>query len=280
MGRGRFGEKIEINGGQDRLASQTFGTVIMQAANDKLQEKLNQLNLKLSKLPPGFADAVNQPKTSKEKAKMDEEQEIINNITAKLEKHVPQQAIDNLNNDLASSKLNVQITPIDISPSQKFADNTAVLSNAINLLSGSLTGINFNPCLVSIDVAGISANIFGASFQPHLIDIEPAVSSLQAYGINLQPTILSVTPNGVQLGPGGVNVQPTLIAVAPVSSEHSVFTACAALLLAVNVLCKMTLEHSLGVCHADGGVDSAHRDQHYTKPCTGWIDWIQQQSCR
>lgn len=129
---------------------------------------------------------------------MDREQQKIDRITARLTKHVSQEKLDKLNEELASSKLNLQVDPVNISPSQKFANNAAVLNTAIQLLSGSVTGINFAPCVFSASISGIGASFLGTSFNPHLIDIEPAVSSMQAYGINLQPAMLSVTPNGTK----------------------------------------------------------------------------------
>jgi hypothetical protein len=171
----------------------------LQAANDALNEKLEKLNLKFAKLPPGLEDKLNAPKTHLEKKKQDKEQKIVDKITAKLTAGINQTKLDALNEKLGSSKANLEFMPVDIGVSKKFENGAAIISSSLSVLLAEANGIVFNPCVFSSEVFGVFAGAAGIQFSPRLIDIEPVGIVAGVTGINIQPSMLFVGPAGDSL---------------------------------------------------------------------------------
>lgn len=166
-----------------------------QEANDALNAKLQKLNLKFSKLPPGFEEEVNKPKSKQKKKAQDLEAAIADNLTEKLTV-ISKEKLQKIKDELGSSVVNAEYTPVDISPSKKFENGAAVISSEITRLQAQVQGINFNPCVFSTSIQGISASVNGASFSPRLIDIEPQAVVVTGTGIDVQPALMVVTPVG------------------------------------------------------------------------------------
>lgn len=97
---------------------------------------------------------------------------------------------------LAASKLNAHLRIGVVNPEQKFADHASLIHDTIVGLSAHATGVNFNPCLISVRARGFQASVTGFNFVPSLVEIQPNLHLTQMMGINIQPSLALIAPSG------------------------------------------------------------------------------------
>ena len=99
---------------------------------------------------------------------------------------------------------------------QPFVYASARIISTLNAAVGTLSFVNFSPCVLVNGQAGIAAYAVGAVVEPTLIYIAPEGFSVASVGLSISPTAIAIGPGRSKTLAEGFAIAPTLISVAPV----------------------------------------------------------------